>query len=189
MINKNINSEDIDALVVSAQSGDTEAFSSIYDQYFSHIYRYIYYRANKEEVDDLVARVFMKAWDNLGKYKPKGASFGAWLFKIAHNLVVDQYRAHRSIDEIPINLADERISADPQKVANNSLNQVVLKKALWELKEIYRNVIVLKFINGFSNQEIAEIMKRNEGNIRILQFRALKELKVSLEKMGYEWGG
>lgn len=187
MTNKNINPEDIEALVLKAQSGDTEAFSKIYDEYFSHIYRYVYYRANKEEVDDLVAKVFMKGWDNLGKYKFKGASFGAWLFKIAHNLVVDQYRVHRSLEEIPADLADERASVDPRRVTDNSLNQVVLKKALWSLKEVYRNVVVLKFINGFSNQEIAEIMKRNEGNVRILQFRALKELKVALEKMGYEW--
>ena len=187
MTNKNINPEELEALVVKAQVGDTDAFSRIYDEYFSHIYRYVYYRTNKSEVDDLVARVFMKAWDNLGKYKFKGASFGAWLFKIAHNLVVDQYRTHRSLEEIPADLVDERVSVDPKRIADNKLNQVVLKKALWSLKEVYRNVVVLKFINGFSNQEIAEIMKRNEGNVRILQFRALRELKNALAEMGYEW--
>jgi len=176
----------IEKLVKKAQAGDTDAFACIYDEYFSHIYRYVYYRVNKGDVDDVVAQVFMKAWNNLGRFRTReGATFGAWLFKIAHNLVVDQYRKHRSVSELPIDIADERESTDPRKIAQNKLDQVVLKKALSHLKEAYRQVIVLKFINGFSNQEVAEILKRKEGNIRILQFRALKELKNILQKMGY----
>ncbi len=177
---------DINKLIKKAQAGDTDAFAYVYDEYFSHIYRYVYYRVNKAEVDDVVAQVFMKAWDNLGKFRfKKGATFGSWLFKIAHNLVVDSYRAHRSLAELPTDIVDERETSDPQYVAQSKLDQVVLKKALSHLKETYRQVIVLKFINGFSNQEIAEILKRKEGNVRILQFRALKELKEVLVKMGY----
>ncbi len=180
------NKKKIEELVKKAQAGDTDAFSYLYDEYFSHIYRYVYYRVNKEEVDDVVAQVFMKAWDNLGKFKiQKGATFGSWVFRIAHNLVVDSYRTHRGIVELPLDLKDERPVSDPQRTAQNKLNQVVLKKALSQLKEAYRQVIVLKFINGFSNQEIADILKRKEGNVRILQFRALKELKNVLSEMGY----
>ncbi len=176
----------IEKLIKKAQAGDTDAFAYIYDEYFSHIYRYVYYRVNREDASDVVAQVFMKAWDNLGKFRiQKGATFGSWLFRIAHNLIVDQYRQHRSIAELPVDIADEREAIDPQRITQNKLDQVVLKKALSHLKEAYRQVIVLKFINGFSNQEVAEILKRKEGNIRILQFRALKELKNILQKMGY----
>jgi len=184
--NRNKN-PDIEGLVKKAQGGDTDAFALIYDEYFEHVYRYIYYRVEKSEVEDIVAQVFMRAWDNLGRFQFKGASFGAWLFKIAHNLIVDKYRAHRSIAEIPLDLADDREASDPRYVTQGKLNQLVLKKALNELSDIYRQVVILKFINGFSNQEIAEILKRREGNVRILQFRALRELKGVLQKMGYEW--
>ncbi|KKT19932.1 MAG: RNA polymerase ECF-type sigma factor, partial [Candidatus Peregrinibacteria bacterium GW2011_GWA2_43_8] len=139
------------------------------------------------EVEDIAAQVFMRAWDNLGRFKFQGVSFGAWLFKIAHNLIVDKYRTHRSIAEIPVDLADERESSDPRYITRGKMDQLVLKKALNELTDTYRQVVILKFINGFSNQEIAEILKRREGNVRILQFRALRELKGVLQKMGYEW--
>lgn len=176
----------IENLIKQAQAGDTDAFSYLYDEYFAHIYRYVYYRVNREDVDDVVAQIFMKAWDNLGRFTAReGATFSSWLFKIAHNLVIDQYRKHRSIAELPSDIVDEREAYDPQKVAQNKLDQVVLKEALSHLKEAYRQVIVLKFINGFSNQEVADILKRKEGNVRILQFRALRELKVVLQKMGY----
>ncbi len=176
----------IEKLIKKAQAGDTDAFAYVYDEYFSHIYRYVYYRVNKEEVDDVVAQVFMKAWDNLGRFKiQKGVSFGAWLFRIAHNLVVDQYRVHRGVSELPTELIDERRESDPRHVAQIKLDQVVLKRALSQVKDVYKQVILLKFINGLSNQEIAEVLKRKEGNVRILQFRALKELKVVLAKMGY----
>lgn len=185
--NKDIDPKEIELLVKKAQDGDTMAFSQLYDAYFTQIYRYVYYRVNKDDVDDLVAQVFMKAWDNLDKYKPtKGASFGAWVFRIAHNLVVDQYRTHRSISEIPADLADERNEVDPRHHTQLKLDQVQLKAALQGLKEVHRQVIVLKYINGFSNQEIAKVLKRKEGNVRILQFRALKELKKILRELGFK---
>ena len=183
---KEINPEEIDSLVKKAQDGDTTAFAKLYDTYFTQIYRYVYYRANKSEVDDLVAQVFMKAWDNIDKYQAqKGASFGAWVFRIAHNLVVDQYRTHRKIAEIPTDIVDERSEADPKHRAQLKLDQVVLKSALQRLKGAHRQVILLKYINGLSNQEIAQVMKCKDGNVRILQFRALKELKKIMEEIGF----
>ncbi|MBU1018405.1 MAG: sigma-70 family RNA polymerase sigma factor [Patescibacteria group bacterium] len=187
MPEEDLNPKEIDALVRKAQDGDTRAFSQIYDKYFTPIYRYIYYRANKADVDDIVAQVFMNAWDNLHKYQSaQGASFGSWVFRIAHNLVVDQYRKHRGISEIPTDLIDDRDEVDPRHQAQLKLDQVQLKSALQKLKESHRQVIVLKYINGFSNQEIAEVLKRKEGNVRILQFRALKELKKVLKEAGYK---
>lgn len=183
---KDIDPKEIDALVKKAQDGDTDAFAQVYDVYFTHVYRYVYYRVNKDDVDDLVSKVFMKAWDKLHKYESRGVGFGAWIFRIAHNLVVDQYRTHRTIAEIPHDLADERSDVDPRHQAQLKLDQVALKGALQGLKESYRQVIVLKYINGLSNQEIAKILKCREGNVRILQFRALKELKKILQENGFK---
>lgn len=100
-------------------------------------------------------------------------------------MVVDQYRSHRSVAEIPQDLVDDRAEADPKHRAQLKLNKVVLKAALSKLKGPHRQVVLLKYINGLSNQEVARILKRKEGNIRILQFRALKELKKILQESGF----
>ncbi|MDP2625140.1 MAG: sigma-70 family RNA polymerase sigma factor [Candidatus Peregrinibacteria bacterium] len=176
----------VQKLVAACQNGDVDAFGTLYDLYIDAIYRYVYYRVDKTEVEDIVENVFIKTWENIDKYKPADCPFSAWLFRIGHNLVVDHYRFHRKHislrERLPKHL--NQSSDDPMDFADQKLNQRYLREALVELNEPYQQVLVLRFLNGFSNPEIAKIMDRKVGNIRILQYRALKELREILKRRG-----
>lgn len=184
--NKNNRNEEVEKLVFLSQKGDQEAFAGLYDIFINPVYRYVYYRVNSADAEDLVETVFLKVWENIRQYKTKKRSFSAWIFRIAHNLVVDHYRSFKdkNFEELTLQVPDQNRQHNPIRTAQNVLDNEVLKKALNKLKKQYRDVILYKFINDLSNKEIAEILDRSEGSLRILQFRALKALKKELENMG-----
>lgn len=176
---------DLDALVLAAQEGDKDAFAELYDHFFEKIYRYVYFRVQSSEVDDIVETVFIKAWTKLEKYtNHKDASFGAWLFRIAHNTVIDHRRAHRSLMPIDPRMEDRSRRSAPASRASESMMAEQVRAAVRELREPYRQVVTLKFLTGLSNSEIAQVLGRREGNVRVLQYRALKELKQMLTERG-----
>ena len=176
--------EQLDTLVKEAQQGKTEAFEELYNAFVDKIYRYIYYRTNKEDALDLCETVFLKVWENIRSYKTGRKYFSPWIYRIAHNIVVDHYRMARETVELSYEVPMEDREQDPMKLTENKLNNEVLMEAVSQLKEKYREVIILKYVNDLSNREIARIMKRTEGNLRILKFRALKSLKQILKDMG-----
>lgn len=176
---------EVDRLVSLSQRGDREAFAKLYDTFVVSVYRHIYFRVNVEDAEDLTEMVFLKAWEYLPKYqKQPQASFSAWLFTIVRNLLVDYYRMNVSHDSLDDHVADDRLDSDPTHPLKCVLDQKTLKLALQQLKDRYQQVIILKFINDLSNEEIAHTLGRSVGNIRVLQFRALKELKSILQQMG-----
>ena len=177
---------DVDATVLAAQEGDKEAFAKLYDRFFDPIYRYVYFRTPVSEVDDLVEIIFIKAWMNMEKYEKRDVNFSAWLFKIAHNAVIDHHRSHRPLFEVKEEIEDESEKAAPKVLTEKSMLSKTIRDAVEQLKEPYRQVITLKFLLGLSNPEIAEVMNEREGNIRVIQFRALKDLKSILNKKGLE---
>lgn len=182
-----LTTSEIELLVKKVQQGDQGAFAKVYDALIDQIYRYVFYRVKDEEAEDIVENVFLKVWENIRKYKDeKGKSFSSWVFRIAHNLVVDHYRGakDRKVEELDFNMADENREHNPIKTTENSIDQKVLKMALDKLKSPYKEVIIYKFINELSNSEIAEILDKNESSLRVLQFRALAMLKKELEEMG-----
>jgi len=181
-----IKEAELEALVCAAQEGDQDAFARIYDYFIDQIYRYVYYRVQSEDVEDIVETVFLKVWENLKQYKPQQKSFSAWVFRIAHNLIIDHYRASKdkSYEELSSDLPDLDREHHPIKMTQNRFDNEVLKKAMLKLKKQYHDIILYKFINDFSNKEIAEILGKSEGSLRILQFRALKALKKELEDLG-----
>jgi RNA polymerase sigma-70 factor, ECF subfamily len=176
----------VQRLVALCQNGEIESFGEIYDLYIDSVYRYVYYRISREDVEDLTENIFVRVWENIDKYKPGEHPFSSWLFRIAHNMVVDHYRYHRKHislrDRLPIHL--NQSSDDPVDWTGKRLTQKHIRDALKFVKEPYQQVLVLKFLNGFSNQEVADIMNRKVGNIRILQYRALKSLRQILESRG-----
>lgn len=176
--------ERIEALVATAQAGSSEAFAKLYDIFVDPIYRYIYYRAGSVEAEDLTELVFLKTWENIRQYRSGKHHFSAWIFRIAHNIVVDFYRSKDTYDELPENIEDQRIEASAMHRAHRSLDRGVLDRAMMELKDSYRQIVVLKYLNDLSNDEIAEILGRSQSAVRILQFRALKKLRRILERMG-----
>jgi len=175
----------IEELVLKSQKGDSDAFSQLYDAYFAPMYRYIFYKVNHSDADDVLETLFLKAWENIRSYKKrKNITFKSWLFRIAHNLVVDHYRLTRTHAELDPRMKDPKRDIDPVDRVQRSLNSETLKTALSKLKKKYRDIIILKFINELSNEEISRVMRKSEGSVRILQFRALRALKEHFEGIG-----
>lgn len=165
-----------------AQKGDTEAFGKIYDTLVKPVYRYIYYRVDKHIAEDLTEETFLKAWQNLAKYKKGKHPFSAWVFRIAHNLVCDYYRKNEVLSEIDENIADTKHDASPSYKLNLKLNEVKLRRAINKLPDNYQQVILLKYINEEENVVIAKVIGKSEGAVRTLQFRALEKLRSILEE-------
>lgn len=179
-----VTSVEIESFVFAAQRGDSESFAKLYDIFINPIYRYVYYRVGRQDAEDLTELVFLKTWENIRQYKSGQKSFSSWLFRIAHNIVIDHYRATRLNGELSENIKDERREAEPQLLAHKHFDNVVLEKAMRELKDHYRQIVVLKYINDLSNEEIGHITGRTQTSLRILQFRALRALRRILERMG-----
>ncbi len=170
-------------LIDRAIAGDANAFGELYSRYLDPIYRYIFFRVGEqEEAEDLTETVFLKAWEAIPGYKDFGNPFSSWLYRIAHNMVVD---FHRKIKTVP-----NRLEADePIEIVDESLNTlgmvieaeqfVELGKAIAQLTAEQQQVIVLRFIEDMSHAEIAKIIGKNEGTCRMIQHRAL----VALSKL------
>jgi len=182
--------ERIEALVREVKDGSHDAFSELYDIFIDSIYRYVFYRVKNEDAEDLTETVFLKVWENIRSYKEKKDTyFSSWIFRIAHNAVVDYYRASkdRTVEEIDVSIPDMNREHNPLRKIERHLDQEVLRSALNRLKKGYQDVLIYKFINDLSNAEIAEVLGQSEGSIRILQFRALKALKQEFEQMGVKY--
>lgn len=178
---KALTSDDVRQLVMEAQSGDTGAFSKLYDFYFPQVYRYCAFRAPAEVAEDLVAEVFVKAWEKLHTYKvQKDIPFGAWLFRVARYTVIDAYRTSRTWEDLDETLEDP----DTLNSADGMLRQKevvrVVRKALNALPRRYRDVLVLHYIAGLPSDEVARVLRLSQGATRILKFRALKKLEQEL---------
>lgn len=172
------------------QAGEKEAFVEIYDIFVDRVHKYFYYKTSSslEDAFDLTENLFLKVWENIASYKPReGSSFAAWVFRIAHNLLIDHYRLSQVVDELDTQHADLRREASPVFWAEQSLSRFNLRSALGRLKSNYREVITLFYINELDNAEVAEIMKKSEGSLRVLKFRALRELKKVLTEMGIRY--
>lgn len=180
---------EIEELVLLVQGGDQDAFATLYDILLDPIYRYIYYRVPATEAEDLTETVFLKVWKNINKYRPMKNVFTAWVFRIAHNLVVDYYRAakNQKVEELNEALPDMDRQHNPIARTKQVMDNDILKKAIARMKDSYREIIIYKFINELSNTEIAQILNKSEGSLRILQFRALKALKRELQDMGIDY--
>lgn len=177
-----VNQTQIDKLVREAKKGNSKAFGEIYDAYFVSIHKYVFYRVSAEHVDDVVGTIFIKSWSRLKKYRKTNVSFGAWLFRVAHNTVVDHYRTHKQFYELEERIADDNEKMNPKRIMEETLNGERVHRALKNLGDKYQEVVLLKYMNDMSNKDIAKVMRTNESNVRTLQFRALKKLKAELDE-------
>jgi len=172
------------ALVKQAQTGDAEAFGCLYDRYATGIYRFLFVQLpDHYEAEDLTSEVFIKAWRSLPRYRERGYPFSTYLFKIARNALIDYWRkekhkATHSEDRL-VSIADGSSNPGDQLVQMDELEEI--RMALGKLRVDYRSVLVLRFINGFSSRETANIMRRSEGAVRVLQHRALKAIRERLK--------
>jgi RNA polymerase sigma-70 factor (ECF subfamily) len=172
---------EIRQLVLEAQRGDTAAFGQLYDLYFPAIYRYAAFRLPAEAAEDVVADVFVRAWEKLHTYKThKSVPFAAWLFSIARNAVVDVYRSHRGFEEVPETLPDPDVTNEADhRFRRKELLQTV-RTAMDKLPKRYREILVLTFVSELSHAEAGQLLHMSEGGVRILKLRALRKLETLL---------
>ena len=171
-------------LAERAAKGDPEAFANLYNRYVGRIYKYVYYGSGRsEDAEDLTARVFLKAWEAIDHYRWEGYPFSTWLYRIAHNQVIDYYRTRH--ETFSLELAYARAGDDdPVEALEQHLTVDRVHAALAHLTEEQRRVIVLRFLLGYSSQEVADILDKNSGAIRALQVRALRALQPWLGDEG-----
>ena len=161
----------------------TEAVGELYDRYQEPVFRYIWARvSNPQLAEDLTGDVFTRMVVNLPKYRYTGAPFPAWLYSIARNLVIDNYRKASSPTQLPIEKAVD-ISTDddgPARIVENQIFIEQIQTALQELIPYKQDVLILRFIVGLPLQEVASILGKSIGSIKITQHRALNELRILL---------
>ena len=178
--NRNADDPEQQALLERASRADTAALGEIYDQYAERIYAYIYHRVGQAELaEDLTGQAFMRMLEAIRSGQAWKTSFSGWLYRIAHNLVIDHYRRRGratfvDIDEVaPISTTE----GDPSKSVQARLERENLRTALNQLTDEQAQVITLRFLDDLSIAEVATIMARNEGAIKALQYRAVRALR------------
>lgn len=165
-------------LIRRASAGDAQAFGDLYERYLERVFRYFYYRlASRQDAEDLTEQVFLRAWQAIRSYDDRGLPFGAWIFRIAHNLLVDHRRAWRETEELDDELEIEDESAAPEEVVARRLEARQLATALRELSDVEQSVVALRFVEGLDHRTVARIIGRSEVATRSIQSRALARLE------------
>jgi RNA polymerase sigma-70 factor (ECF subfamily) len=166
-------------IVQQAVDGNQTAFTQLYDTYFDRIYRYIYVRLRRQdEAQDLTQEVFIKALKAIESYKVGKTPFASWLFRIAHNQVIDHVRKHKkgietSLDEAPPSVGAE----DPVAIIEQQFEVAELNTAIVALSPAQQEVISLRFIADLPIAEVARILGKSEGTVKALQFNATIALR------------
>jgi len=173
-------------LLVSRAKTDPEAFSELYDIYFPKIFRYVSWRAdNKADTEDIVSDVFVKVLDKIETFKwQKDAAFSSWIFRIAHNTLVDYYRtkqkkSHINLDHLPEIESDEIL---PDESYERKLLFQKLHRLIQELPERQAEIITMRFFAGMKNKEIAEVLEIKEKSVAACLCRGLQTLHDKFNK-------
>jgi RNA polymerase sigma-70 factor (ECF subfamily) len=173
-----------DWLIQRAVERDKAAFATLYDSCIDQVYRHVYYRvSNRIDAEDITQEVFIRAWKAIDKYKKTGAPFVAWLLAIAHNLIVDHYRARKNLVSLEqAEVSNPTAETSPEAMAEASLNKDYVRDAVLKLKGEKQKVILMRFIDGLSYREIAKALGKSEGAVRVIQYRALNDLRQVLAR-------
>jgi len=152
--------------------------ASLYDEYFDKIAHYIYVRlGDRKEAEDLAGEVFVKALESLKSYKERGIPMQAWLFKIAHNLVVDHLRKATKRKTVPIETVQIETGEDPVAVTEKSIEIERVNEAMQKLTPEQREVVRLRFFGGLSSKEVGAILRKSDGAVREMQRAAIEKLR------------
>lgn len=167
-----------------AQAGDRDGISHLYEKYHLSIYRYLYYRVgDAAAAEDLCSDTFLRMLRSLPQYRPDSVSFQAWLFQIARNLSIDHYRKSAFRDHSPIEDAVSSPEEPVDTTVQRTLDQEHLRKALTQLPDDQRDVLILRFVSGMPVQQAAQTLHKSEDAIKGLQRRAL----IALRQILSEW--
>jgi RNA polymerase sigma-70 factor, ECF subfamily len=171
-------------LVERGQQGDRDALEELYLIHFDRIYSYLHMSVgNRHDAEDLTTQTFVKMLESIGKFRFRAAPFSAWLFRIAHNLAMDHFRAGRRWqpeEEVPEPPGQEELSAEDE--AMQSIGRASMLELIDGLSDEQQQVLTLKFVFNFGNAEVATILGKTEGAVKSLQHRALVSLQKQIEQ-------
>ena len=176
--------EEVEDLVRRAQQGHSEAFAGLYEAYYDKIYRYVMFKTGDSlEAEDLTEEVFLRMLESIGSFKWQGYPFTSWLFRIAHNLVIDYYRKSgrqkkTSLDDAMRVVGTDGVDIDRKLDVELSIKEV--KDAMVGLTRLQQEVLSLRFAGGLSVAETAEAMGKKENAVKALQHAAIKKLRTLL---------
>ena len=167
-------------LVERAQQGERSALEELYLLHFDRIYSYLHMSVgNRHDAEDLTTQTFLKMLESIKRFRWQSAPFSAWLFRIAHNLAMDHFRATRRWqpeEDVPEPAGEEEPSAEAE--AMQAIGRQSMLELIEDLSHEQQQVLTLKFVFNFSNADVATILEKTEGAVKSLQHRAL----VSLQK-------
>lgn len=168
------------ALIQLARRGDCESFGELYALHVRRVRRHIAYIVkDPEETDDLTSQTFLQAWEALPRYESRGVPFYAWLLRIAHNLAIARISRRHATESLSEGMeADTRSS--PEEVTEARSEEERLRRAILRLPEVYRHVVVWRFLWGMEYEHVARLVDRSVGAVRVIQHRALAELRRML---------
>jgi RNA polymerase sigma-70 factor (ECF subfamily) len=185
-LNQRNSSQELTRLVEQAQRGDRHALEELYLLHFDRIYSYLHMSVgNRHDAEDLTTQVFVKMLESIGNFRWRSAPFSAWLFRIAHNLAMDHFRANKRWqleEEVPEPDPGEGSAAEEE--ALESIGRQSMLQLIEKLSPEQQQVLTLKFVFNFSNADAATILDKTDGAIKSLQHRALASLQRQLERSG-----
>jgi len=168
-------------LVRRAQQRDQQAFAQLYEEHFNKIYRYVALRiGNKTEAEDITQQVFLKALQSISSFRWRGIPFSAWLFRIAHNQVVDYLRKKTKQATVPLDESTVIVISNPQLLAEQGLDIEQLLSATRRLTPTQREVISLRFAGELPIAQVAKIIGKSQGAVKALQHSAIVALRKVL---------
>ncbi len=173
--------QDEESLVRRAKQRDQEAFTQLYEQHFDRIYRYVALRiGDRIEAEDMTQQVFLHALRSISSFKWKGIPFSAWLFRIAHNQVVDYLRKKAKQATVPLDESRASSDSNPELMTELSLDIEQLLLATKRLTKAQREVIALRFAGELSIAQVAKVMDKSQGAVKALQHSAIVALRKAL---------
>lgn len=189
-IAENLAAQEEEVALVERAKHDPQAFALLYERHVDRIYNYVYYRTgNHQDAEDLTARTFFKALDNIKHYRNRGLPFAAWLYRIAHNLTANWHRDHskRKVLSLEDQIALGQAPSNPERQAMAVEQREALLGAIRRLPGDRQQLLLLKFIEAMPNAQIGKIMGRSEGAIKSLYHRTLTALREDLSTRGFSW--
>ncbi|XUW99836.1 MAG: sigma-70 family RNA polymerase sigma factor [Dehalogenimonas sp.] len=155
--------------------------AGLFDEYYDRIARYAYARiGDQREGEDIASEVFVKALKSLDSFEERGLPMGAWLFKIAHNLVVDFHRKNSQLKKIDLEKVEIESGSDPAIDTERKIQVELVQLAMQDLTEDQREIIQLRFFGGLSSAEVGKMLGKSDGAVREAQSAALKKLRIRL---------
>ena len=171
-------------LVTRAVQGDADAFAALYESNFDRVYRYLYVGlGNQAEAEDLTQEVFSKVLEAIGTFQWRNVPFASWLFRIAHNKMIDYIRREKRVERVD---SDEAVlsldDSDPADVAEHNLQLEKVRHNIGRLSPAQREVIWLRFGAGLTTTEVASALGKSTGTVKALQYNGIVALRKRMEQ-------